>query len=107
MKALLVFCNVPDRAQAERIAQALVAGRLAACVNILAPCRSVYRWEGKVESADEIPLIIKTTDDAYPQLEQQLRALHPYQVPEIVACDIVVGLPDYLTWVGGQVFSRE
>ena len=107
MKALLVFCNVPDRALAERIAAALVGERLAACVNLMAPCRSVYRWEGQVEWSDEVPLIIKTTADAYPRLEQRLRALHSYSVPEIVACDIAGGLPDYLTWVGEQVFSSE
>lgn len=106
MKALLVFCNVPDRALAERIAEALVVGQRAACVTILAPCHSVYRWQGALESADEVPLLIKTTEAAYPFLEQQLRELHPYQVPEIIACDIAAGLPDYLTWVGESVFSR-
>ncbi|MBV8648564.1 divalent-cation tolerance protein CutA [Paludibacterium sp.] len=107
MKALLVFCNVPDRAVADRIAEQLVAAQLAACVNVLAPCQSVYRWQGRIEKAEEVPLLIKTTADAYPQLEQRLRALHPYQVPEIIACDIAAGLPEYLTWVAEQVFSSE
>jgi periplasmic divalent cation tolerance protein len=107
MNGLIVFCNAPDVACAERIAAVLVEERLAACVNILAPCRSVYRWEGKTEASSEVPMIIKTRDDAYERLEKRILSLHPYQVPEIVACRIARGLPGYLTWVEDSVFSSE
>lgn len=96
---LLVFSNAPDHATAERIAEALVASHAAACVNILAECSSIYRWEGKVEHATEVPLLIKTTAEAYPRLEAELRKLHPYAVPEIIAIPVTAGLPDYLDWV--------
>lgn len=102
---LLVVCNAPDEETAERIATTLVAEQLAACVNILGPCRSVYRWQGAVERAEEIPLLIKTRADAYPQLEARLAALHPYEVPEIVALPVAQGLPSYLTWVSNSVVS--
>jgi periplasmic divalent cation tolerance protein len=107
MKDLLVFCNAPDQAFAEKLATQLVEERLAACVNVLAPCQSFYRWEGHTESACEIPLIIKTTRAVYPRLEQRITLLHPYQVPEIVACEITQGLPRYLTWVEQSVFSSD
>jgi periplasmic divalent cation tolerance protein len=98
-EVLVVITNVPDRATAERIADALVTGGVAACVNILAECASVYRWQGKLEHANEVPLLIKTTRAAYPQLEKELRKLHPYEVPEIVALPVTAGLPEYLNWV--------
>jgi periplasmic divalent cation tolerance protein len=96
---ILVFSNAPDRATAERIAIALVAEGVAACVNVLAECNSVYRWKGGIEHADEIPLLIKTTSEAYPRLESELRKLHPYEVPEIIAIPVNIGLPAYLDWV--------
>jgi periplasmic divalent cation tolerance protein len=94
--------NLPDRAAAERIADSLVGSKLAACVNILAPCRSVYRWKGEVQHDEEHPLLIKTTAQRYPALEQALRAAHPYELPEIVAVPIERGLPEYLAWVAGE-----
>ncbi|MFA7292439.1 MAG: divalent-cation tolerance protein CutA [Rhodocyclaceae bacterium] len=96
---LLVFTNCPDRASADSLAAALVELRLAACVNLLAPCRSVYRWQGVVESADEIPLLIKTTNERYAAVESEIRARHPYELPEIVAVPIDKGLPAYLQWL--------
>ena len=99
MKPLLVLTNVPDNAVAERIAQALVEARAAACVNIFAECRSVYRWQGVVETANEVSLLIKTTTEAYPRVERILRECHPYAVPEIIAVPIEHGLPEYLAWV--------
>lgn len=98
-EVLLVISNTPDRATAERIAGALVASHAAACVNVLAECSSIYRWEGRVEHATEVPLLIKTTADAYPRLEAELRKLHPYAVPEIIAIPLSTGLPAYLDWV--------
>jgi periplasmic divalent cation tolerance protein len=102
MSALLVITNLPDRAVAERIADVLIAGRLAACVNILAPCRSVYRWKGEVQHDEEHPMLIKTTRERYPELEAAIRAQHPYELPEIVAVPIERGLPGYLDWLAAE-----
>jgi len=102
MSGLLVLTNLPERAAAERIAAALIDQRLAACVNILAPCRSVYRWKGGVQHDEEHPMLIKTTAERYPALEQALRAAHPYELPEIIAVPIERGLPAYLAWVAGE-----
>jgi periplasmic divalent cation tolerance protein len=99
MDAYLVISNLPDRASAEKLAHALIEQRLAACINILSPCRSVYRWEGKVEDAEEFPMLIKTTRERYPALERAIRAGHPYELPEIIALPLAGGLPEYLDWV--------
>ena len=98
-EVLLILTNLPDRASAERVAEALVIQRVAACVNVLAECASIYRWEGKLEHASEVPLLIKTTRAAYPKLEDALRKLHPYELPEIIALPVDTGLPEYLNWV--------
>jgi periplasmic divalent cation tolerance protein len=105
MSALLVLTNLPDRAAAERLAERLIGARLAACVNILAPCRSVYRWKGAVQHEEEHPMLIKTTAERYPALEEALRAGHPYELPEIIAVPIEHGLPAYLDWVAGETNS--
>jgi len=102
MKPLLVLTNLPDRAAAEKLADALIAQRLAACVNILAPCRSVYRWKGTVQHDEEHPMLIKTTEARYAALEQAIRAGHPYELPEIVAVPIGRGLPAYLEWIAAE-----
>lgn len=102
MSTLLVLTNLPDRAAAERLAELLVDQQLAACVNILAPCRSVYRWKGALQHDEEHPLLVKTTVERYPALEQALRAGHPYELPEIIAVPIEHGLPAYLDWVTAQ-----
>ena len=99
---LLVLTNVPDRAVAEKLADMLVERRLAACVNILAPCRSVYRWKDAVQHDEEHPMLIKTTQERYAALEQALRAAHPYELPEIIAVPIERGLPAYLDWVAAE-----
>lgn len=106
MDKLIVICNCPDEACANAIALKLVEDRLAACVNILPRAQSVYRWQGKVESASEVPLLIKTTAGSYPALEAGIRQLHPYAVPEIAAFPIVAGLPAYLDWVAAETASR-
>ena len=103
---LLVVTNLPNREAAERLAERLVADHLAACVNILAACRSVYRWQGDVAREDEVPVFIKTTDERYPDLEMAIRAHHPYELPEIVAVRIERGLPEYLTWVAEQTHTK-
>ncbi|MDR1889012.1 MAG: divalent-cation tolerance protein CutA [Zoogloeaceae bacterium] len=96
---LLVLTCLPDPADAERLAATLVENGLAACVNILAPCRSVYRWRGKLETATEIPLFIKTHADRYEELQAAIRNQHPYDLPEIIAFPVDRGLPAYLDWV--------
>ena len=102
MATLLVLTNLPDRAVADRLADSLIAQRLAACVNILAPCRSVYRWKGKVENAEEHPVLIKTTRDRYAALEAAVRAGHPYELPEIIAVPLAAGFTAYLDWVAAE-----
>jgi len=98
----LVLTNCPDTACAEAIATALVEARLAACVNILAPCRSIYRWQGAIETASEVPLLIKTSAERYPELEALIKSLHPYTVPEIIALPIDRGLPAYVDWLRAE-----
>lgn len=102
---LLVLTNLPDAASAERIARLLVEQSLAACVNVLGPCTSVYRWKGVVESATEVPLLIKTTAARYPAVQSALRDAHPYELPEIIAVPVDTGLPAYLNWVATE--TRE
>ena len=102
MNKLLVLTNVPDRAAAERLADMLIEKQLAACVNILAPCRSVYRWKEAVQHDEEHPMLIKTTAERYAALEQALRAGHPYELPEIIAVPIERGLPAYLDWMAAE-----
>jgi periplasmic divalent cation tolerance protein len=102
MAAFLVLTNLPDRAAAERLADLVIEKKLAACVNILAPCRSVYRWQGAVQHDEEHPMLIKTTAERYPALEKALREAHPYELPEIVAVPIERGLPAYLDWVAAE-----
>ena len=101
-ETLVVLTNLPDRAAAEALAAQLVEGRHAACVNILAPCRSVYRWNNALQRDEEHPLLIKTTMARYGQLEAAIRAAHPYEVPEIIALPVVAGLPAYLNWVAQE-----
>jgi len=107
MNALLVLTNLPDRPAAEKLAEALVHERVAACVNILAPCASVYRWKGVVQHDEEHPLLIKTTREAYAALEVAIRARHPYELPEIVAVPIEHGLPAYLDWVAAETTPSQ
>jgi len=102
MRGLLVLTNLPDRAAAERLADALIEKRVAACVNILAPCRSVYRWQKAVQHDEEHPMLIKTTEERYAALEAAIRAGHPYELPEIIALPIERGLPAYLEWVAAE-----
>lgn len=98
----LVLTTLPNAEIAGALARTLVDAGLAACVNILAPCRSVYRWQDRIEDATEVPLLIKTTAARYAALEKAIRAHHPYELPEIVALPAERGLPEYLAWVGAE-----
>lgn len=102
MKMLLVLTSLPDRASAQALAAALVGERLAACVNILSPCQSVYRWQGAVNTDDEVPLLIKTCEARYAALEAAIVAQHPYQTPEVIALPVDRGLPAYLAWAAAE-----
>ena len=107
MEPLLILTNLPDVASAEKLAHTLVETRAAACVNVLAPCHSIYRWQGVVEKAVEIPLLIKTTAVNYARVEEIVRAQHPYDVPELIAIPITYGLPAYLDWLATETEKHE
>ncbi|MGH6629604.1 MAG: divalent-cation tolerance protein CutA [Burkholderiales bacterium] len=96
---IIVLTNLPDRETAVKLANALVVDKLAACVNVLAECTSVYRWKGAIENAREVPVLIKTRAARYAEVEAAIRALHPYELPEIIAVPVVRGGGDYLRWV--------
>ncbi len=102
---LLAMTNVPDTATAQAMARALVEARLAACVNILAAVQSVYRWQGAVEQANEVTLLVKTTQRRYPQLQRAIIAAHPYELPEVIAWPLSEGHAPYLHWVAAETQS--
>jgi periplasmic divalent cation tolerance protein len=96
---VLVFCTFPDADVARQIAREMVNLQLAACGNVIPQIHSVYRWRGKIETADEALAIFKLPATRYAEFETKLRSLHPYEVPEIISCRIDEGLPEYLRWV--------
>jgi periplasmic divalent cation tolerance protein len=98
-ETLLILCNCPDRQAALLIAGHLVENGLAACVNLLPEVTSLYRWQGGLEQAQEVTLLIKSTRPRYEELEQAIVSLHPYELPEIIAVPVERGLPGYLKWV--------
>ena len=105
-EVVLVISNAPDEQTALRIARALVDEGLAACVNVLPPCRSIYRWQGEVEQAQEIPLFAKTVAAKVAQLGARLAELHPYEVPEVITVPVACGLQAYLDWVAASTTDR-
>lgn len=105
MRPLIVLTTLPDPQAARQLGRALVEARLAACVSILAPCVSLYRWRGAVQEDSETPVLIKTTSECYAELETFLRQQHPYELPEIIALPIEQGLPEYLDWLTGETRS--
>lgn len=107
MNTLVVLTNLPDQAAAQAMATMLVENRLAACVNILQSCQSVYRWKGAIETATETPLLIKTTEARYLALEAAIRKQHPYETPEIIAIPVTLGFPDYLDWVAVETLDAN
>jgi len=96
---VVVLATFPADGDAETLASTLVEERLAACVNVLPVMRSLYRWQGAVDKADERQLIIKTTAARIPDLEARLKALHPYDVPEFLVLPVSSGSHDYLAWL--------
>jgi periplasmic divalent cation tolerance protein len=99
MNALIAFCTFPDADIARDVVQQVVDLRLAACGNILPQIHSIYRWQGKVESAEEVLAIFKLDAARYAEFESKIRSLHPYDVPEIISWPIEKGLPEYLRWI--------
>jgi periplasmic divalent cation tolerance protein len=104
-KALVVLTTVEKAEDGERLARLLVESELAACVQVLPPMTSIYRWEGKIEHSRESLLLIKSTVTAYDTLEAAIRQNHPYQTPEIIAIKVEGGSKNYLDWLANSVKS--
>lgn len=107
MEAVLIISNFPDQKTATLLAEALIEQRLAACVNVLSSCASIYRWQGKIESAGEIPVLIKTRKQHYGRVEQLIKMMHPYELPEVIMVPITGGLPAYLQWIADTTLLSD
>ena len=103
---LLVMCTCPDLPTAEKLAEGTVENGFAACVNILPEIRSIYRWQDELQMDDEVLMLVKTSREAYPQLERWLLDNHPYDMPEVLALPVETGAANYLAWVGGESSGR-
>ena len=97
--AILVITNVPDHGVAEALARELLDRRLAACVNIGAPVQSIYHWQARIETGQEVPVVVKTRTALYSNVEDAIRKIHPYDTPEIIAIPVVDGDARYLAWL--------
>ena len=107
---LLVYCTVANNEEAKAIAHILIAKKLAACCNIMPSINSIYYWKGRVEESDESMMLIKTTQKKYDQLEKEIKMIHSYSVPEIIATKLETGSAAYIDWIiecldkqGGEV----
>jgi periplasmic divalent cation tolerance protein len=103
---VVVLVTAPDNAAADRLARALVEERLIACANLVPRLRSIYRWEGEVEESDEVLLLLKARRADVDAIAVRVQELHPYDVPEVVAVDVVAGLEPYLEWVNTETDRR-
>ncbi len=104
--AILVLTQLPDRSAAMELARALVEARVAACVTIGASVESLYHWRGQIETAAEVPVIVKTQPSRYAEVEAAIRQRHPYELPEIVAVPVVAGLASYLEWITAETSGK-
>lgn len=102
----IIYCTCPDFETADKIARHLVTSKLAACVNILPSVTSVYEWQGQIETAQEHLLLIKTSHIHYSTIEAEIKRLHPYELPEVIAVAIEQGLPDYLKWINSCILPE-
>lgn len=102
---VVVLTTFPADGDVETFASTLIAERLAACVNVLPAMRSIYRWQGSVERADERQMLIKTRTDCVHQLEGRLKALHRYEIPEFLVLPVLDGSRDYLSWIAESTSS--
>lgn len=107
VETIIVITNLPDRTQAISLAHKLVEERLAACVNVLNECTSIYRWQEKTESTSEVPVLIKTLAKHYLSVERLIKSMHPYELPEIIAVPIGSGLPAYLNWIADETAMSD
>jgi len=106
-RGMIVLTTVADEASAQRIAHAVVAARLAACVTQLPGVISTYRWEGQMQQNTEVLMLIKTTEGAYPALAEEIERLHDYELPELLAVPVDKGSPAYLSWLAAAVNTKE
>lgn len=106
-EVVVVLSNAPDMLLAKRIAHMLVEECIAACVNLGVPGLSMYMWEGKLEGAEEVPLVMKTTRGRVPALIERLKQLHPYDVPEVLVLPVLGGLQSYMEWVRTQTQAQQ
>src|SRR3954452_24079183 len=104
---VVVITTLPDRASAHTLAEALVRERLAACVNVMSECTSIYRWQGAVETAAEVPLWIKTRATLFSSVAHFIKDHHPYELPEVIALPLTAGLAPYLEWVEGETEQAQ
>jgi periplasmic divalent cation tolerance protein len=104
--AILVLTHLPDRARAEALARTLVTGRLAACASVGASVLSMYHWQDQFETAEEVPLVIKTRRALYRRVEAAIVAAHPYERPEVIAVPLIDGLSPYLDWIAAETAPR-
>lgn len=107
MSVVSVYCVFANSEEAQRIGRTVIEERLAACINILGPCRSIYRWQGVIETADEVPAILKTTTEGANSLIARVAAMHSYDVPCIAVWPIEKLPVDYSEWVEGAVGARD
>jgi len=106
LRAIIIFCTTPSPEVSEKIAAGLIDRQLAACCNILPEVRSVYRWQGQVESAGEQLLLIKSTEENFKAIEDFILNVHPYDVPEIISVPVTEGNRDYLMWINESVKAK-
>jgi len=99
----LILSTASSKEEAQEIARALVDRRLVACVNIVGPIDSIYRWKGEVENSQEFLLLMKTEGDRFEEVQEAIKGLHSYEVPEVVQVPIEKGLPAYLEWISESV----
>ena len=100
---IVVLCTCASPEDGERLARALVGGRLAACVSVVPGLRSIYRWKGEIEAADECLLLIKSSREQFDGMREAIEKLHPYEIPELLALPVVDGAPNYLNWVAASL----
>jgi periplasmic divalent cation tolerance protein len=104
---IVVMSTCGSAEEAQRLARELVAQRAAACVNIVAPVRSIYRWKGNIEEAEEWLLIVKTIRSSFDRLRTILEAAHSYELPEVLAIPVIAGSPNYLAWLEAEVLQGQ
>jgi len=103
MSAILVYCTASSLSEAQTLSDTLVGEKLAACISLVPQVRSTYWWKGKIERADEVLLLIKTSSEKFAGLAQRIKSVHSYTVPEILAVPVIKGNPDYLKWLKQSV----